>query len=230
MPWFLIPGAAYPHDIGELSIGDGCDFRISRTRQPSPFVETHAGLSGFRGCQTYGSRKRLVCNSSWITIIDHSLESTKQKSGTTISVNMEELIGNTHGFAESGFVILQGPVSNDGLNLCFSVSSAVVQRYLPQILDCALSSHAQIQNSAVDILSHTIKQGLAHPIMVSANPVAYHAMNIQCLFVVIPDNCSSGDFSSQCPKYTRRRSPHGSTPQTCFIIDVGLHPRLSQVV
>lgn len=56
--------------------------------------------------------------------------------------------------------------------LIFSVSSAVVQRYLPQILDCALSAHPQIQTSAVDILSHTIKQGLAHPLMVSL-PINY---------------------------------------------------------
>ncbi|KAI0823297.1 hypothetical protein BC628DRAFT_1504458 [Trametes gibbosa] len=64
-------------------------------------------------------------------------------------VNMEELIGNTEGFADSG------------------VSSAIVQRYLDKILDAALShnpQNPQIQASAVDILTFTIKQGLAHPL------------------------------------------------------------------
>ena len=45
-----------------------------------------------------------------------------------------------------------------------SVSSAIVQRYLSQILDAALSQHPQTQGTAVDILSFTIKQGLAHPV------------------------------------------------------------------
>lgn len=61
-------------------------------------------------------------------------------------VNMEELVGNTDGFADSG------------------VSSAIVQRYLDPILDAALSQHPQTQGAAVDILSFTIKQGLAHPL------------------------------------------------------------------
>jgi len=50
------------------------------------------------------------------------------------------------------------------LNDLLSVSSAIVQRYLGQILDAALSQHPQTQGTAVDILSFTIKQGLAHPV------------------------------------------------------------------
>jgi cohesin loading factor subunit SCC2 len=46
----------------------------------------------------------------------------------------------------------------------FSVSSAIVQRYMDPILDAALSQHPQTQSAAVDILSFTIKQGLAHPL------------------------------------------------------------------
>ncbi|KAF9488996.1 hypothetical protein BDN71DRAFT_1531854 [Pleurotus eryngii] len=61
-------------------------------------------------------------------------------------VDMEELVGNTDGFADSG------------------VSSAVVQRYLSQILEAALSQNWQIQAAAIDILTFTIKQGLAHPL------------------------------------------------------------------
>lgn len=53
------------------------------------------------------------------------------------------------------------------LSLSNSVSSAVIQRYLQQVLDAALSANTQIQSSAVEILSYTIKQGLAHPLLVS---------------------------------------------------------------
>ena len=45
-----------------------------------------------------------------------------------------------------------------------SVSSAIVQRYMDPVLDAALSQHPQTQGAAVDILSFTIKQGLAHPL------------------------------------------------------------------
>ena len=61
---------------------------------------------------------------------------------------MDELVGNTDGFADSG------------------VASAVVQRYMNHILDAALSRNAVIQGSAIDILTFTIKQGLAHPLQV----------------------------------------------------------------
>ncbi len=44
------------------------------------------------------------------------------------------------------------------------MSSAIVQRYLDKILEAALSQNAQIQGAAVDILTFTIKQGLAHPL------------------------------------------------------------------
>jgi cohesin loading factor subunit SCC2 len=46
------------------------------------------------------------------------------------------------------------------------VSSAIVQRYLPEILEAALVKSPLIQNAAVDILGFTIKQGLAHPLQV----------------------------------------------------------------
>ena len=35
------------------------------------------------------------------------------------------------------------------------------------ILDAALSKHAQVQASAIDVLTFTIKQGLAHPLQAS---------------------------------------------------------------
>lgn len=57
--------------------------------------------------------------------------------------------------------------SRAGMNaLVVSVSSAVVQRYLSHIHEASLSLQPQIQSAAVDILSFTIKQGLAHPLQV----------------------------------------------------------------
>ncbi|KAF8585724.1 ARM repeat-containing protein [Ramaria rubella] len=75
----------------------------------------------------------------------HEKAAHKTKAVQT-KVNMEELVGNTDGFADSG------------------VSSAIVQRYLPQILEAAMTRNVQMQAAAVDILGFTVKQGLAHPL------------------------------------------------------------------
>jgi len=79
----------------------------------------------------------------------HSIEQkdkAKSKAKANGDVNMQELVGNTDGFADSG------------------VSSAIVQRYMDHILTAALSTNSQIQGAAVDILSFTVRQGLAHPL------------------------------------------------------------------
>lgn len=52
-----------------------------------------------------------------------------------------------------------------------SVSSAIVQRYLPHILEAALGVQPRIQSAAVDIMSFTIKQGLAHPLQVRGSGI-----------------------------------------------------------
>ncbi len=44
------------------------------------------------------------------------------------------------------------------------MSSAVVQRYLDHVLEAALSQNASIQSVAIDVLTFTVKQGLAHPL------------------------------------------------------------------
>lgn len=44
------------------------------------------------------------------------------------------------------------------------MSSAIVQRYLDHVLEAALSPNTQIQAVAIDVLSFTVKQGLAHPL------------------------------------------------------------------
>ncbi|CDO75304.1 hypothetical protein BN946_scf184654.g12 [Trametes cinnabarina] len=87
----------------------------------------------------------LVSEAAKYTANEKAAAGAKGKSSSS-KVNMEELIGNTDGFADSG------------------VSSGVVQRYLDKILDAALSQNAPIQAAAVDILTFTIKQGLAHPL------------------------------------------------------------------
>lgn len=46
------------------------------------------------------------------------------------------------------------------------VGSTIVQRYLKEILVGAL--HVDTQKIALDILSFSVKQGLCHPIQVSA--------------------------------------------------------------
>ncbi|KAF9046656.1 hypothetical protein BJ165DRAFT_1369666 [Panaeolus papilionaceus] len=71
---------------------------------------------------------------------------TSKSKNKAAAVNMDELVGNTDGFADSG------------------VSSAIVQRYLNQVLEAALCQNVQIQAIAIDVLSFTIKQGLAHPL------------------------------------------------------------------
>ncbi|KAG7088631.1 hypothetical protein E1B28_012603 [Marasmius oreades] len=84
-------------------------------------------------------------------VSESAKHSAKEKEGLKrnskpVDVNMDELVGNTDGFADSG------------------VASAVVQRYMNHILDAALSQNLQVQGSAIDILTFTVKQGLAHPL------------------------------------------------------------------
>ncbi|KAJ4497024.1 hypothetical protein C8R41DRAFT_824439 [Lentinula lateritia] len=76
--------------------------------------------------------------------IKHSRKEKQRKQ--LAEVNMDELVGNTEGFADSG------------------VSSAIVQRYLDPVLGAAFSQNTHIQASAIDILTFTVKQGLAHPL------------------------------------------------------------------
>lgn len=64
----------------------------------------------------------------------------------TKEVDVNQLIGNVDGFADSG------------------VASAIVQRYFPKITVLAQSTQPSIQRTAVDIISFTIKQGLTHPL------------------------------------------------------------------
>ncbi|KIO02759.1 hypothetical protein M404DRAFT_15882 [Pisolithus tinctorius Marx 270] len=84
-------------------------------------------------------------------LVSEAAKHTEQQKGssqgkTDGGVDMAHLVGNTDDFADSG------------------VSSAVVQRYLTHILDAALSPNPQIQAAAMEILSFTVKQGLAHPL------------------------------------------------------------------
>lgn len=74
------------------------------------------------------------------------------------------------------------------LTMCSSsVSSAIVQRYLSPILEAALSQHVTIQAVAIDVLSFTIKQGLAHPLQVRSLP--NEKVYLLTLFIVFPCDC-----------------------------------------
>lgn len=84
-------------------------------------------------------------------LVSEAAKHTEQQKGSGQvkkegGLDMAQLVGNTDDFADSG------------------VSSAVVQRYLTHILDAALSRNPQVQVVAVEILSFTVKQGLAHPL------------------------------------------------------------------
>ncbi len=76
----------------------------------------------------------------------------------TVSLTLGEMVLASHG-------LFSDPTID-------SVSSAVVQRYPDYILVAALSQTPQVQGSAVDILSFTIKQGLAHPLQVLSSSLS----------------------------------------------------------
>ncbi|GAA5984976.1 hypothetical protein JCM11641_005602 [Rhodosporidiobolus odoratus] len=81
---------------------------------------------------------------------------TKQKKAEQ-GVRMEELVGNVEGFADSG------------------VASAIAQRYLPRIIDSALSTNLSLQRLGADLLSTIAHSGFSHPITLSATLVALTA-------------------------------------------------------
>ena len=71
------------------------------------------------------------------------------------------------------------------------VSSAIVQRYLDHVLEAALSQNAQIQAIAIDVLSFTIKQGLAHPLQVCLCPLSARYLYLTPSIIVLPRYCRS---------------------------------------
>ncbi|KAI6114285.1 sister chromatid cohesion C-terminus-domain-containing protein [Pisolithus sp. B1] len=96
------------------------------------------------------SRGRLLRILQDFLVSEAAKHAEQQKGSSQVKndggVDMAHLVGNTDDFADSG------------------VSSAVVQRYLTHILNAALSPNPQIQTAAIEILSFTVKQGLAHPL------------------------------------------------------------------
>ena len=114
------------------------------------------------------------------------------------TLNMEELVGNTDQFADSGCV--ERLLSVHGVFIPRSrVSSAVVQRYLHFILKAALSTNSQMQAAAVDILSFTIKQGLAHPLQVRSCDCCRSLLTTaQCFPVVVAlETSANPSFSTR---------------------------------
>ncbi|KAG8738993.1 Sister chromatid cohesion protein 2 [Ceratobasidium sp. 414] len=118
----------------------------------------------------------------------HAANNNKPKKG---AVNMDELIGNTDGFADSG------------------VSSAIIQRYLTQILSSALSPNRHIQTPAVDILSFTVRQGLAHP--------------LQCFPIIVAlETSHDNSLSSRASNlHTLLHNKHASLLNSRYLESVG---------
>ncbi|KAG9101090.1 Sister chromatid cohesion protein 2 [Ceratobasidium sp. 370] len=118
----------------------------------------------------------------------HAANHKPKKGG---AVNMDELIGNTDGFADSG------------------VSSAIIQRYLTQILSSALSPNRYIQTPAVDILSFTVRQGLAHP--------------LQCFPIIVAlETSHDNSLSSRASNlHTLLHNKHASLLNSRYLESVG---------
>lgn len=104
-----------------------------------------------------------------------------------------------------------------------SVSSAVIQRYLQQILDAALSPNSSIQTSAVEILSYTIKQGLAHPLLVWSTVNDFITSYLFFHFTVFSCDSCSGDLSYQQPQLSRSFPPYDTASQAYFTAELWLH-------
>jgi cohesin loading factor subunit SCC2 len=139
------------------------------------------------------SRGRLLRIMQEFLVSEAAKHSTKEKESAkgkskNVDVNMEELVGNTDGFADSG------------------VSSAIVQRYLGPILEAALSQNVQIQAVAIDVLSFTIKQGLAHPLQ--SFPV----------IVALETSASTGLSSRANSLHAILHSKHTSLLNTRYIV------------
>ncbi|ELU38190.1 proline-rich protein Rad9 [Rhizoctonia solani AG-1 IA] len=89
------------------------------------------------------------------------------------------------------------------------VSSAIIQRYLTQVLSSALSPNRHIQAPAADILSFTVRQGLAHP--------------LQCFPIIVAletshDNSLSSRASSL---HTLLHNKHASLLNSRYLESVG---------
>ncbi|KEI37889.1 uncharacterized protein L969DRAFT_554447 [Mixia osmundae IAM 14324] len=70
------------------------------------------------------------------------------------SVDLDKLTGAKNNFAES------------------SIASALVQRYLPVILEACVALDVHLQAAAVDMVGYTVQQGLCHPMQCLATLIA----------------------------------------------------------
>jgi cohesin loading factor subunit SCC2 len=100
----------------------------------------------------------------------------KATKGKGKAVNMDELIGTSDGFADSGYAGLE--VDSHLAYGATRVSLAIVQRYIEPILAAVLSQSPAIQASAMDILSFTVRQGLAHPMQVLLGSLALSHLSL----------------------------------------------------
>ncbi|GAA5958305.1 hypothetical protein JCM3765_004786 [Sporobolomyces pararoseus] len=80
----------------------------------------------------------------------------KRKKAET-GVQMDELVGNVEGFADSG------------------VASSIAQRYLEPILRASVSTHPQLQRVGIDVISMVARSGFSHPLLLAPTIVALTA-------------------------------------------------------
>ncbi|RCI03673.1 Sister chromatid cohesion protein 2, partial [Rhizopus stolonifer] len=71
----------------------------------------------------------------------------EEKKGKDQRIGIDTLLGNTEEYAELG------------------VNGSLMQRYLPKILECALSDLTELRYPAFDVVSTVIHCGLAHPVL-----------------------------------------------------------------
>ncbi len=86
-----------------------------------------------------------------------SLSQTSLAMSTWTNLLVTQMVLQTLG-------MFSGPSLDSSVLTIHSVSSAIVQRYLNFVLEAVMSPRSQNQSAAVDVLSFTIKQGLAHPL------------------------------------------------------------------
>jgi len=93
-----------------------------------------------------------------------------------------------------------------------------------------LCQNAQIQAIAIDVLSFTIKQGLAHPLQVRCNLFLAFELCRSLLVLVLPSyrspgnqSCSRDQQSSECPSCT-------TTRQALLFVEHSLHGQRQEII
>lgn len=145
---------------------------------------------------------------------------------------MEELVGNTQGFAESGYDTMESSIKYRLIDTTpFSVSSAIVQRYLTQIMDSVLATDPHLQGPAIDILTFTVKQGLAHPLTVLFNITCFVWRMLMWLHsTALPCHHRLGNISVGGHRSSGSSAAYHHASQTCFYAQCRFPSSMSEII